>query len=342
MRIHSLLVMVCLMLSVFQSQAADPPPPPPGMISSSPGAELWREVRQRDGAVTGISQVKSPEANVLVNVSGESWRQYRMNTLIPRAGIALLVVLIVITAFRLLRGKIKLEGGRTGIKILRFTTSQRFAHWTTAILFVILGLTGLALMLGRKFLIPVFGPEGFGTIAAASKFLHDYLGPVFMFALTYLFILFVRDNIPSFKLDLQWILKGGGLFGGHAHADRYNAGEKIWFWIASIGGLVAIISGMVLDFPIFGQTRATMEFYHVVHSISAVVLIFVAIGHIFLGTAAMEGTFEVMKTGYCDSNWAKEHHDLWYEKVKDTGIPASQDSAGSGAVEGQRSSTDPA
>ena len=308
----------------------------------SPGAELWREVRQRDGAVTGISQVKSPEANVLVNVSGESWRQFRMNTLIPKAGAAFLIVLLIIGIFRLLRGRIMLEGGRSGLKILRFTTSQRFAHWTTAILFVILGITGIVLLLGRKFLIPIFGPEGFGNIAATAKFLHDYLGPVFMFSLIYLFFMFVRGNLPSFKIDLQWILKGGGLFGGHAHADRYNAGEKVWFWIASIGGLVAIVSGMVLDFPIFGQTRATMEFYHMVHSIAGVVLIFVAIGHIFLGTAAMEGTFEVMKTGYCDANWAKEHHDVWYEKVKDTAIPASQDTGGSDTVASQRGSPDTA
>ncbi len=315
MRTRTLLMLVCLILSVFQVQAADPPPPPPGLISTNPGAELWREVRQRDGVVTGTSQVKSPDANVLVNVSGQSWREYRMQKLIPTAGAAVLLVLIAIAIFRLLRGKIMLQGGRSGIKILRFTLSQRFAHWTTAILFVILGLTGLTLLLGRKFLIPLFGAEGFGNIAIVAKFLHDYLGPVFIFTLTYLFVLFVRDNLPSVKVDLQWLMRGGGLFGGHVHADRFNFGEKAWFWIASLGGLAVIISGVVLDFPIFGQGRATMEFYHLVHSIAAVVLIVVAFGHIFMGTAALEGTFEVMKTGYCDANWAKEHHDLWYEKV---------------------------
>ena len=334
-------MLVCLIVSIFQVQAADPPPPPlQGLNSINPGAELWREVRQREGAVEGISQVKSPGANELINVSGENWRQYRVNTLIPKAGAAVLLVLIVIGIFRLLRGKIMLQGGRSGIKILRFTLSQRFAHWSTAILFVILGLTGLTLMLGRKFLIPVLGPEGFHVLASIAKFLHDYLGPVFIFALTYLFVLFVRDNLPSFKIDLQWLMRGGGLFGGHAHADRYNAGEKAWFWIASLGGLAAIISGMVLDFPIFGQTRATMEFYHMIHSVAAVVLICVAFGHIFMGTAALEGTFEVMKTGYCDSNWAKEHHDLWYEKVKDGGEPAPQSPAETSTESEQRGSTD--
>lgn len=342
MKIHTLLMMVCLLLSVFQAQAADPPPPPPGLISTSPGADLWREVRQRDAEITGISQVKSDGANVLVNVSGETWRQYRVNTLIPKAGAAILLVLVVIAIFRLLRGRIMLAEGRSGNRILRFTTNQRLAHWSTAILFSLLGITGLVLLLGRKFLIPVFGAEGFSSIAVGAKFLHDYLGPLFMLALTWLFILFVRDNMPSPKLDLQWLLKGGGLFGKHAHADRYNAGEKLWFWLATIVGLVVVISGLILDFPIFGQTRATMEFYHFVHGITAIIMIVVSFGHIYMGTAALEATFEVMKTGYCDANWAKEHHDLWYEKVKDSSTAAPAEDAASRVDPGQRESTDSA
>ena len=343
MRIHTLLFVICLLASVFQVQAANPqsapPPPPNSLFTSNPGAELWREVRQRDGTVRGTTQVKSTDAGVLINTSGQLWREYRMEKLIPMAGIAIVAVLAAILVFRILRGKIPISGGRSGIKVLRFTTNQRAAHWTTAILFVILGLTGLTLLLGRKFLIPVFGAEGFSYLATGAKFLHDYLGPVFVLALTWLFVLFVRHNIPQLKIDLKWLASGGGMFGKHAHADRYNAGEKFWFWLASIGGLVVIISGLVLDFPIFGQTRATMEFYHFVHSIAAVVLILVSFGHIYMGTAALEGTFEVMQTGYCDANWAKDHHDLWYEKVKDS-AGAEPRQAGMQPGMAQRESTD--
>jgi len=340
-RIHTLLVVFCLIASVFQVQAA-PPPPPPSLYTSDPGIELWNEIRQRNGEVRGVTQVKSTDADILINVSGENWRQYRMQQLIPIAGAAILIVLLTILVFRLLRGNIKLSEGRSGLKILRFTTNQRLAHWSTATLFVILGLTGLTLLLGRKFLIPVFGAEGFSNIAVVAKFLHDYLGPLFVFALTWLFVLFVRDNMPSPKLDLQWLLSGGGLFGKHAHSDRYNAGEKAWFWLAAIGGLAVIVSGLVLDFPIFGQTRATMEFYHFVHSVSAVVLIVVSFGHIYMGTAALEATFEVMQTGYCDANWAKDHHDLWYEKVKDSAQPEEQVQSVAKAGMAQRGSTDTA
>ena len=323
MKILRLLILVCLTATVFQAHAANPqakpPPPPPELFSSNPGVDLWNQVRQRDTEIRGTTQVRSKGADVLIHTDGQSWREYRTQELIPTAGAAVVIVLAIIAVFRLLRGKIPLSGGRSGIKILRFTNSQRAAHWTTAILFVILGLTGLALLLGRTVLIPIMGPSAFGNLAAVAKFLHDYLGPLFALSLTWLFVLFVRDNIPQPGLDLKWLASGGGLFGKHAHADRYNAGEKFWFWLASIGGLVVVVSGLVLDFPIFGQTRETMEYYLVIHGIAAMVLIVVSFGHIYMGTAALEGTFEVMKTGYCDANWAKDHHDLWYEKVKDTG-----------------------
>lgn len=327
MKVHNFIMVVFLVLAAFQLQAADPPPKPVDLLSTSPGSDLWRAVRQREGDIVGTSQVRSPGADVLINTSGQDWREYRMEDLIPAASIAIVAVLAVIVLFRLFRGNIKLESGRSGLRILRFTTNQRAAHWTTAILFVVLSLTGLILLLGRNYLIPVFGAQAFGNVAATAKFIHDYVGPVFMLALTWLFILFVRGNMPSPKLDLQWLLKGGGLFGAHAHADRYNAGEKAWFWIASIVGLALVISGIVLDFPIFGQSRATMEFYHWLHSIAAVVMIVVSFGHIYMGTAALEATFEVMKTGYCDANWAKEHHDIWYDRVKDSAEPVPQQQA---------------
>lgn len=289
-----------------------------GVMVQNPAGELWRNVRQREFPLAGTSQMKADGANILINVSGESWRQYRVDELIPKAGIALFVGLFGVFLFRLLRGNIKLPDGRSGIKILRFTLNQRVAHWCTAILFVALALTGLILLLGRKFLIPMFGSEGFSYIAVTAKVLHDYLGPAFAVSLIFLFVLFVRDNVSITKLDMQWLMKGGGLFGRHVSSDRFNAGEKGWFWIAVLVGGAIIVSGLVLDFPIFGQTRETMEYYLVIHGVAATIMIVASFGHIYMGTAALEGTFEVMQTGYCDTNWAKEHHDIWYEKVKDS------------------------
>jgi formate dehydrogenase subunit gamma len=295
-----------------------------GVLMKNPASELWRNVRQREFPLTGTSQVKASEANILINISGEAWRQYRTMSLIPRASIALLVALIGVLLFRVIRGKIKIANGRSGIKILRFTLNQRVTHWCTAILFVLLSLTGIILLLGRSLLIPLIGHEAFSFIVSATRTLHNYLGPAFAVSLIFLFVLFIRGNGLSLKQDLDWIMKGGGLFGKHASSGCYNAGEKGWFWIAVLVGGTIVGSGLVLDFPIFEQSRATMEFYLLIHGIAALIMIIASFGHIYMGTAAMEGAFEVMQTGYCDSNWAKEHHDIWYEKVKDSAGDSSQ------------------
>jgi formate dehydrogenase subunit gamma len=327
MKIIKSLFMLCSIFLSLATFAADSEQNQ-NVTVEDPGAELWRNVRQRDREIQGVSQSNATDANILINVSGQAWRQYRTLDLIPKAGIAILIALIGVLLFRIFRGKILIQAGRSGKKILRFTFSQRVIHWTTAILFIVLSLTGLLLLFGRSLLIPVMGVETFSYFAIVAKFLHDYLGPAFAVSLTLLFIYFVNGNQISLKKDLEWVMKGGGLFGKHASAGCYNAGEKGWFWIAALVGIAIIASGFVLDFPIFGQTRQTMELFHVIHTIAATLIIVASFGHIYMGTAAMEGTLEVMKTGYCDSNWAKEHHDLWYENKLAAGeVIAEKDTA---------------
>ena len=323
--ISVLMVLLFTSLPLAVQAAADDGKGERAAIVENPAIELWRNVRQRELPLVGISQIQGTDANVLIRVSGEAWRQYRTLTLIPRVSIAIFVALFVLFLFWLLRGKMVLEAGRSGIKILRFTLNQRVAHWCTAILFVALALTGLILLLGRMLLIPLFGSEGFSYIAVTAKALHNYLGPAFAVALIFLFILFVRNNMISAKVDLQWLMKFGGFGKTHASSDRFNAGEKGWFWIAVLVGSAIVVSGMVLNFPMFGQTRATMEYYLVIHGVAAIIMTIASFGHIYMGTVGVEATFEVMQTGYCDSNWAKEHHDLWYEKVKGSGVSDSQD-----------------
>ncbi len=304
----------------------------------NPGSDLWREVRQRSGSVAGNTQVKGIETGIMINADGESWRLLRVEKIIPYSGYLLAVTLFVLIAFRIIRGQVKIEAGRSGKKLLRFTLNQRTVHWVVAILFVILGLTGIIQLLGRTLLIPVMGNSVFGVIAATGKNIHDYLGPVFAIALIFMFFSFIKGNFLKLK-DLSWFLNGGGMLGKHASAGRYNAGEKSWFWLAMLGGAAIVVSGLVLDFPIFGQSRETMEFYLIVHAVAAMIVLAAALGHIYMGTVAMEGALESMTTGYCDSNWAKEHHDRWYAKSMNVSEGSSSDKTINKKVKSHRSST---
>jgi formate dehydrogenase subunit gamma len=286
----------------------------------NPGTDLWREVRQREGKVTGTTQMRNMDAGVLINVDGQKWRQYRMSTLLPYSAVLLLVVIGAIYLYWRNRGPIKIDAGRSGKAVPRFSYNQRVAHWTVAILFVTLGITGVIMLYGRFIIKPIFGQTLFGYLGAVAKTLHDFAGPLFAIALIVQFVLFVRGNGFNPKVDVEWLKHGGGMLKkDHVHAGCYNAGEKLWFWLAMIGGAFIIISGLVLDFPYFNQDRAMLELNHMLHSIFAVCVLAVSLGHIYLGTKGMEGAFEIMVTGYCDENWAKEHHDLWYEDMKKAG-----------------------
>ena len=279
----------------------------------NPGTDLWRAVRDAD---VGTTQVQGVDTGVLINSRGETWRHFRMEQLIPIGAMLMGSVLALIVLFYLVRGPLRLQGGPSGKKIQRFTVFERTTHWFTVSLFWLLALTGLILLYGRFVLIPLLGPDGFGITASACKEAHNLFGPMFLVALLMMFVTFVKDNIYA-RGDMTWLLKGGGMLGGgHVSAGRFNAGEKIWFWIAIMGGLVLSVSGLVLDFAVFGQGREVMEISHVLHSIAALVVISVSFGHIYLGTIGVEETLGSMTTGFVDEAWAATHHDRWYAEVK--------------------------
>ena len=277
---------------------------------SNPRANFWRSVRS---GMAGYSSIGGPDAGILINNQGQNWRQFRMRLLAPYGGLLMGAVLFIVAAFYAYRGSIGYPSESHVKPILRFTTYQRIVHWFTAILFWILALTGLILLYGRFILIPLLGSSGFALTASASKEAHNLFGPIFIVALILLAVEYAKDNFFS-KGDASWIIKGGGLFGGHASAGRFNCGEKIWFWLVVLLGALISVSGMILDFAVLGFSRNTLELAHVLHGIAALLLISAAFGHIYLGTIGTKGTLRGMTTGLVDANWAKRHHDQWFEE----------------------------
>lgn len=286
----------------------------------NPGAGLWNEVRQRAGPADANTQARGVESAVLINQVGERWRQFRSEMLVPAGAWLLLGTLGFLALFRILRGRIPLEGGRSGQLVPRFSVNQRVVHWFAAILFVFLAVTGLVLLYGRFVLIPILGPEGFSATAAACKEGHNLFGPIFPFAVLAMIVLFLRGNGFN-RIDLKWFFKAGGLLKGHpASSGYYNGGQKSWFWMVVLFGIAISISGLILDFGVFGQGREVMALAHVVHGAVAVVFIAASLGHIYIGTVGMEGAFESMSHGYVDANWAREHHDLWLAEMEAAGM----------------------
>ena len=144
---------------------------------------------------------------------------------------------------------------------------------------------------------------------------HNLFGPLFLPAVLAIGVFFIKGNAPR-GVDVMWLLKAGGLFGGHASAGKFNAGQKVWFVLTILLGLAISVSGFILLFPDVLADRNQAQLANLAHGIAAVVFIAVGIGHAYIGSLGMEGAFEAMSVGTVDENWAKEHHDLWYEEHK--------------------------
>jgi formate dehydrogenase subunit gamma len=292
-------------------------------LGNASDAEIWRAVRH---GLQGKVSLADKQAGLLVQSEGEEWRSIRNGPITRYGGLLLLGMVGVAALYFALRGRIPIRDGRSGIRIPRFTQTQRVVHWFTATLYVLLGVSGLIMLFGKHVLIPVFGPEVFGVIASAAMQGHNLFGPLFAFAIVALFFVFLEHN--GFRwADVKWWLSLGGFVGGHPKCGFYNGGEKVWFWAAVTLGLVIAVSGLLLDFPFLLAAPQKLQIAHLVHNIAGVMMIAGGVGHIYLGTIGMEGALEGMTRGDVDANWAKEHHDLWYRESIAGRRPATEGAA---------------
>jgi formate dehydrogenase subunit gamma len=277
-------------------------------------APVWRDVRSGKEEYTSI---KGRETGVLIQTYGDTWRQLRNGPITVYGGWLVVLAIVALGMFYQWKGQIKLHEKPTGRMMERFSSFERISHWTVAISFCILGISGLIILFGKHVLLPVIGYTLFAWLTVLSKNLHNFVGPIFIFGIVVMIVVYARDNLPK-AYDFLWLKKFGGLISGdHVPAGRFNAGEKGWFWVGVVLlGTVMSVSGLIMDFPNFDQVRAVMIQANIVHAIAAVIFISLAFAHIYLGTIGMEGAYEGMRNGYVDEAWVKEHHEYWYNDVK--------------------------
>jgi formate dehydrogenase subunit gamma len=271
-----------------------------------------------------------PEQDVILQRGGNTWRTLRNGPFAAVAGALLLVVPLVIFGFYHAVGPGPRPKNESGRKIQRFSAWDRVVHWATAITFIILAITGIIIMFGKNIMLPWMGHDIFSWVAIISKYAHNFVGPAFILCSVVMFFTFLKENFFR-RWDWNWIKKGGGLISHkHVPAGYFNAGEKVWFWGGVVLlGLLMSITGLLLNFPYFynvgvniGLTRYVLQMADYVHIIGATLYIIGAMGHIYIGTSGTPGAYEAMRHGTVDEEWAKAHHELWYNDVKSGGYTA--------------------
>ena len=306
-----------------------------GTLGGISNSDMYRGIRYAETEITVSNN--SHAAEILVQDGGMEWLLSRQGGIQAYAAYGSGGIIALLIVFYFMRGKMKIDGGPSGNTIERFKPVERFGHWCLAGSFIMLAITGLLLLFGRNVLIPIFGHEANSVIATFSIWVHNNIAWVFMASLVLIFVMWVAHNIPN-KLDLVWLAKGGGIIGNaHPDARKFNAGQKIIFWMTILLGASVSMSGMSLlfpfEFPMFAETFAVinsvfpamgletellpheeMQLAHMWHAIVATTMIIAIIAHIYIGSVGMEGAFDAMGSGQVDLEWARQHHNLWVEE----------------------------
>jgi formate dehydrogenase subunit gamma len=287
----------------------------PTAVDPTRSAVQEEQLLQQFKTIQGRGSIPDIKSYTIEQPAGRDWRHFHEVTLRWIGAIAILGVLAVLVIFYLSRGMVRIESGRSGRTVVRFNAGERFVHWMTATCFIILALSGLNITFGKPLLLPLLSPEAFTAWSEWAKYAHNYLSFPFTLGVILIFFMWIAGNIPN-RVDVEWLKRGGGIVGhDHPPAHRFNAGQKLIYWIVVLGGSAVAVSGYILIFPFYGTTMETMQNAAMIHGIIAMLFIAAMIGHIYIGTIGMEGAFEAMGEGTVDINWAREHHELWLEEV---------------------------
>jgi len=186
--------------------------------------------------------------------------------------------------------------------VYRFSISERLIHALSILAFLTLAATG------------------FWTVIALDRSLEGWLwiihaaaGAIFAAAVVLMTLVWAMDCRFA-GYDWTWIKRCGGYLGGNMYipADRFNAGQKAYFWSIVLIGLTVLLSGLGRMAPVFGDT--IQEVIYQVHRYGTLLFVMSVVVHLYLGTLANPGTVWSIILGRVSVEWAAHHHPLWWEE----------------------------
>ena len=190
-------------------------------------APFWRGVHDSGKTPGTVNNRDLGELGVLVQpitaypgtratTAGEAWRQIRNWWIVPLGGLAILFIVAAVFGYYWWKGPIGAGHERhTGRLIERFTWFERVVHWSTAITFTILAVSGAVISFGKFLLLPLMGGLLFGWLTWFLKTLHNFVGPLFAISAVVMFVTYLHSNWPN-KADVKWLLRAGGMLGGES------------------------------------------------------------------------------------------------------------------------------
>ncbi|RAX57875.1 formate dehydrogenase subunit gamma [Helicobacter monodelphidis] len=227
------------------------------------------------------------------------------------SSIFLAIIICVPLAFLghyILIGQRKFQHGKS-IKV--FSSYNIFVHWFTAIPFVMICLTGLVMVFGDKL--------GGGNFVKFARDVHAIATCIFAPFGILMFLMWFKDSLPR-TYDIKWFMIMGGYLSKENRpipAGKFNAGQKMWFWVATLGGACMVISGAFLFFQ--ASDLDTLRVLAIVHNVVGFIIIALLITHIYMSVFAIEGALGSILNGNMGEEEIAILHSYYYEEIKKLG-----------------------
>lgn len=199
-------------------------------------------------------------------------------------------------------------------KILRYTPFERANHWLAAITFIMVALSGLA------FFHPAYYPltQLFGG-GVWTRILHPFIGVVMTISFAVMFFGYRQSNVLT-PTDKEWLKHLREMVDGDdrnmPEAGKFNAGQKLMFWLLVTCMALLVLSGIIMwrAYFAFLFPAVLIRLASVVHAVAATIMIALIIFHIYAAIWTKE-SIDAMLYGWVRRAWAKQHHPAWFRQL---------------------------
>jgi len=213
----------------------------------------------------------------------------------------------------------------SGKSIMMFPLFKRINHGVAAISFMVIVPTGIIMIFGSTF--------GGGSFVRFCKEAHAITAPFFMIAVIPMFLTWFKSMLFDLKDDVRWLKIVGGYLSKEKKpvpAGMFNMGQKIYFWIVTVGGLIMVATSIILyfvDFEIIGGVLVhfglsqidLLRIAALTHNLIGIVIVAMFMVHIYMSVFAIEGAYKSMIDGTMPEEEVKILHSTYYKKLKEKG-----------------------
>ena len=198
----------------------------------------------------------------------------------------------------------------SGEVIVRHSIFVRVAHWWVAVFFILAFLSGAALFSPRFYSLSNLFGGGY-----SARQLHPWFSIFFTLGLLLLFFRWAGQMKWSAS-DSRWMKEFKRYLRYEEIPDvgKFNGGQKLFFWAVSLGGLVLLLTGIVMWFPTSFPLWLRYLSYPL-HEILFILFALAIIYHLYITLFALGGTLRAMTRGTVTKSWAKGHHPRWFDEA---------------------------